>query len=151
MSREQPTEREAREAMRYLERGLALPLRQTVPNPVEWTEEGGFWIWNKGSRYPYYYKPILSDVSQRCHDCGKVLVERHNTLVRSYCERGWEDRPDAVRWYDPAKNIRLCLGCSNKRWPAVKALVEWNETRLACNRVTRVIAKLKKEQTNEQH
>jgi hypothetical protein len=149
MCRKQPTEREARYMLRCLEVSLTNLRKGSVP---DWGDDG---VWftdiKRGTAGYWRHGPIASDVSLRCHDCNKVIVIRHSGLVRWHCERNWQEKEDIATWYDPSKIIKLCVGCSNKRWPATKALMEWNDTRLAYNRVGRLVSKIKKEQANEQH
>lgn len=149
MCERQPTEREAREALELLEWSIA-NLRKGAE--AHWDDDGVWYTDVKRGRGGYWrHGPIASDVSRRCHDCGKVIVIRRSGLVRWMCERNCIEKEHIITFWDPEREIDLCVGCSNKRWPATKALIEWNETRLMQNRVGRLISKLKKEQTNEQH
>lgn len=148
MCKEQPTEREARERLAYLERSITNLRRGAVPI---WNEDGSWFTDVKRGTCGYWrHEAIASDVSKRCHDCNKVIVIRRSGLVRWECERNWVEKEHIIAGYDPKRHIKLCVGCSNKRWPATKALIEWNETRLMHNRVGRVINKVRKEQYNEQ-
>ena len=148
MCKEQPTEREARERLAYLERSIANLRKGAVPI---WNEDGSWFTDVKRGTCGYWrHEAIVSDVSKRCHDCNKAIVIRHSGLVRWECERNWIEKEHIIAGYDPKRHIKLCVGCSNKRWPATKALIEWNETRLMHNRVGRVISKVRKEQYNEQ-
>lgn len=150
MCKLQPTEKQARERLQELERMLSLERRKSVPESFEWEDDGTFWLWLKGSRHWSKISPIVSDITKRCHDCNKVLVYRLNNLVRYECRYNRTEKEHMIG-YNFSSYINLCVGCSNRRWPATKALIEWNETRLTCDRVTRTIVKLRKEQTNEQH
>lgn len=149
MCERQPTEREARRKMEQLELALANLRKGAV---AEWCDDG---VWytdvKRGTGGYWKHDPIASDVSRRCHDCGAVIVIRRSALVRWECRRNWIEKEHIITFWDPKREIDLCVGCSNKRWPATKALIEWNETRLMQNRVGRLISKVKKEQTNEQH
>jgi len=148
MCKKQPTEREARERLTYLERSIANLRKGAAPI---WNEDGSWFVDVKRGSCGYWrHEAIVSDVSKRCHDCNKIIVIRHSGLVRWECERNWIEKKHIITGYDFNRHIKLCVGCSNKRWPATKALIEWNETRLMNNRVGRVISKLRKEQYNEQ-
>lgn len=134
--------------MQWLEVSLANLRKGAV---AEWCEDGSWYTPTKrGYGGFYHHEPIVSDITKRCHDCGKVSVGRYRGLVRWQCERNWKEKEDIITWFDPHKLITLCIGCSNRRWPDVKALMDWNETRLMHNRIGREITKIKKEQVNEQ-
>lgn len=145
MCRTQPTEREARQRLAYLERSITNLRKGAVP---VWNKDGSWFTDVKRATCGYWrHDAIASDVSKRCHDCNKVIVIRRSGLVRWQCERNWEEKEHIITGWDPKRAINLCVGCSNKRWPATKALIEWNETRLMHNRIERVITKIRKGQT----
>ena len=94
-------------------------------------------------------EPIVSTIHERCANCGKVIVRRHNYMVPS--KAAATSQYNFRYWY-AGTSLRcgtICLGCFNKRRTEYKAMLEWNETRLKINNTKYHIDNIRKEQNNE--
>lgn len=85
--------------------------------------------------------PIASDISQKCFDCGTVIIDCKHQLgiyaPRCTCREALSKRfhtCDCPTWGD-----RLCTSCGNKRRPAARAAQIWNEQRLFINKTERLL------------
>lgn len=94
-------------------------------------------------------RPIASDITERCFDCKRVIVDRRDQLVKYVagctCKEGqiqgrWKNyKCDCPSWPD-----KFCVSCGNKRRPQMKAVWDWNESRIFINRVERTIREQRK-------
>jgi hypothetical protein len=138
-----PTQEECREwyaAIRDIPRTVQ-PSYKQAKQRVEWLSYArDAWLADE---------PIVSTIHERCANCGKVLVHRHNYIVPYRAAA--TTRYDFKYWYY-GTDIRcgtICLSCFNKRRVEYKALLEWDETRLKINNAKYHIDKIRKEQYNE--
>ena len=111
--------------------------------------DGRWFIAVKRGNGGNFYEAIVSTIHEKCDECGKVIVRRHNNAVPYRAAA--KTRYDIKYWaagtqykYGP-----ICLGCFNKRRAVYNALVEWEEVRRTIVNVKYKLDKFKKEQNNE--
>jgi len=82
-----------------------------------------------------------SDISEKCHDCGRILVDRfdgpgcHVPIAESKEYYGSNHAKPRTQM------VSVCFGCNGKRLPARRAAKEWARTRTLINKAKKEIAK----------
>lgn len=150
MTMRQPSIREAQQRIREIKMWLAnhpsVPVRPATDRHGYYCGDGFEFQWQVGVRKPMPMRTVLrwpaSDISARCHECNRIIVDRRD---QGAIERISLNRENLNRWL-PANRFpanewdwaHFCLGCKNKRRPHHRMNEEWWET-------TKVINKTKKE------
>lgn len=81
-----------------------------------------------------------SDITEKCHDCGRILVDRfdgpgcHVPVAESREYYGCNRAKPRTR------KVNVCFGCNGKRLPARRAAKEWARTRTLINKAKKEIA-----------
>jgi hypothetical protein len=136
MSDRQPSLSEARSWNELLE------VIERISKNVKYCSNG-IWILNKKGEYKQFYKHLFSDVSERCHDCKGVLIDKRDGMG-GYVYAS-ENRDNYWRnWRNSDERVSVCLGCYNRRRPLIKAAKLWNENRLLQKRIERAIYEQRK-------
>ena len=154
MTKRQPSLRETREAIKFNARLLARSV-DDYPLTEAALVKGDSWgiprhvgtcIVRLAGRSRYRMRCLdpCSDVSERCDDCGRILVDR-------YGGRRWVDKdPEANvlrhKWADRSGYKTVCFGCERKQLPLLRAVREYAENRRAINRLRRKVYEQNKQQ-----
>ena len=133
----QPTERQAVEHLASIERRIS-DAREVVPMraaPLSGVSEkvDGFYITPKRHRHGDFVVLPSSDVSLRCFDCARVILD-HRDNAGCYAPRCLcRDRLYKIRFEcgcPDSLSFRVCVSCGNKRRAADRVNRLWNEGRV---------------------
>ena len=133
MTKRQPSYKETIEEVKFISRIEAYAAN--VSEQEEYNGEYVIWVRYKRSRLYHPVRLPYSDITKKCGNCGCILIDKRDALG---CFAIKDLSKKAIQAYC-TEYIDICLRCYNKRKPLLKALLEWNETRLMVNRVQRSI------------
>lgn len=128
------------------------PTLKEAQNLVNWGRLGRYWVKMKLSRngkrilnwQAYNAAPIYSDITERCHDCNRVLRDAKDSIGRNTWKTAGKNNFSKRGMSSWPETIDVCLGCYNKRRPAIDAVFEWAETRRVINRIERELSEQRK-------